>query len=53
MLLINILETLGLVALILVGVIVVAFLTLIAAAIITSGIKYISGGGKANGRKDR
>ena len=51
--LINILEAIGLVALILVGIIIVAFLVLIAAAIITSGIKYISGGGKTNGRKDR
>lgn len=50
--LINILETIGLVALILVGIIIVAFLMLIAAAIISSGIKYISGGGKANGRKN-
>ena len=50
--LIEILETIGLVALILVGIIIVAFLMLIAAAIISSGVKYISGGGKANGRKN-
>lgn len=50
--LIEILETIGLTALILVGIIIVAFLMLIAAAIISSGIKYISGGGKANGRKN-
>lgn len=50
--LINILETIGLVALILVGIIIVSFLMLVAAAIITSGIKSVGGGGKANGRKD-
>lgn len=50
--LIEILETIGLTALILVGIIIVAFLTLIAAAIISSGTKQIFGGGKANGRKD-
>ena len=51
--LINILSTIGLVALILVGVIVVSFLLLVAATIIASSIKCISGGGKTNGRKDR
>ena len=50
--LINILETIGLAALILIGLIIVTFLLFIAAAIISSGIKYIAGGCKANGRKN-
>lgn len=52
MMLIEILETIGLVALILVGITIVAFLVLIAAAIIASGIKYITKEARKNGRKD-
>lgn len=50
--LINILGTIGLAVLILIGIIIVTFLLFIAVAMISSGIKYIAGGGKANGRKD-